>query len=160
MLETFTEVLAVVASRIRALETEIAQLIDADPLWAKLNEAFRTVKGVAGRTVARVMAQLPEIGLLSGKAISKLVGLAPIAKDSGKFKGARSVRGGRSDVRSTLFIVAEVVRRHDDDFARFKERLEKAGKPKKVIRVALAHKLLTRLNAKAREVRATLAMAA
>ena len=160
VLETFTEVLAVVASQMRALETEIAQLIDADPLWAKLNEAFRTVKGVADRTVARVMAQLPEIGLLSGKAISKLVGLAPIAKDSGKFKGARSVRGGRSDVRSTLFIVAEVVRRHDDDFARFKERLEKAGKPKKVIRVALAHKLLTRLNAKAREVRATLAMAA
>ena len=106
------------------------------------------------------MAQLPEIGLFSGKAISKLVGLAPIAKDSGKSKGVRSVRGGRSDVRSTLFIVAEVVRRYDDDFARFKERLEKAGKPKKVIRVALAHKLLIRLNAKAREARATLAMAA
>jgi transposase len=158
--ETFTKVLAVIASQMRSLEAEIARLIDADPLWAKLNEAFREIKGVAGRTVARLMAQLPEIGTLPGKAIAKLAGLAPIAKDSGKFKGKRSVRGGRSDVRSTLFMVAEIVRRYDDDFARFKERLEKAGKPKKVIRVALAHKFLTRLNAKAREARAALAMAA
>jgi transposase len=159
VLESFTAVLAVVASQTRALEVEVARLIDADPLWAKLNEAFRAIKGVADRTVARVMAQLPEIGLLSGKAIAKLVGLAPIAKDSGKSKGARPVRGGRSGVRSILFVVVEIVRRYDDDFARFRERLEKAGKPKKVIRVALAHKLLVRLNAKARVARVAMAAA-
>ena len=63
----------------------------------------------------------------------------------------------RSGVRSILFVVAELVRRHDPDFAAFHRRLSLAGKPKKVIRVALAHKLLVRLNAKARDVRAQIA---
>ncbi len=99
------------------------------------------------------MADMPEIGTLSNKAISKLAGLAPLARDSGKQKGKRIVRGGRGDVRAILFVVAGIVRRYDPDFAAFDKRLREAGKPKKVIRVALAHKLLVRLNAKAREVR-------
>ena len=103
---------------------------------------------------------MPEIGTLSNKAISKLAGLAPLAKDSGQRKGPRPVRGGRSQVRSILFVVAEIVRRYDPDFAAFHKRLKDAGKPRKVVRVALAHKLLVRLNAKARECRAQLAVAA
>ena len=115
---------------------------------------------VADRTVARLMAEMPEVGTLSGKAAAKLAGLAPINRDSGKSTGPRPVRGGREGVRSILFIVASVVRRHEPDFKAFSDRLSKAGKPKKVIVVALAHKLLTRLNAKARDVRAALAEAA
>ena len=65
---------------------------------------FRTVKGVAGRTVARLMAELPEIGTLSNKAVAKLAGLAPIANDSGKRSGKRPIRGGREGVRSILFV--------------------------------------------------------
>ena len=64
------------------------------------------MKGVAGRTVARLMAELPEIGTYSNKAIAKLVGLAPIANDSGKRQGKRPIRGGRAGVRSILFLVA------------------------------------------------------
>jgi transposase len=151
--ETFDELLALVARQTRALETQIAALIAADPLWRRLDEAFREIKGVADRTVARMMAELPEIGTLSNKAIGKLAGLAPLARDSGKTQGKRSIRGGRGTVRAILFTVAEIVRRYDPDFAQFHKRLTLAGKPKKVIRVALAHKLLTRLNAKARDVR-------
>ena len=103
------------------------------------------------------MAEMPEIGTLSNKAVGKLAGLAPIARDSGKLSGKRAVRGGRSGVRSILFVVAELVRRYDPDFADFHRRLTHAGKPKKVIRIALAHKLLVRLNAKARDVRAQIA---
>jgi transposase len=160
VLESFSEILALIARQMRALERQIAELIDTDPLWSKLNEAFRSVKGVADRTVARIMAQMPEIGLVSGKTIAKLVGLAPIAKDSGKTKGKRPVRGGRSGVRATLYIVAELVSRFDEDFAAFRRRLLAAGKAPKVVRVALAHKLLVRLNAKAREVRAAFNLAA
>jgi transposase len=149
----FTELLALVASQIRALEVAIAELIDDDPLWQKLDLVFRSIKGVASRTISRLMADMPEIGTLSNKAISKLAGLAPLARDSGKQKGKRIVRGGRGDVRAILFVVAGIVRRYDPDFAAFDKRLREAGKPKKVIRVALAHKLLVRLNAKAREVR-------
>jgi len=129
-------------------------------LWQKLDAAFRSIKGVADRTVARLMADMPEIGTLSSKAISKLAGVAPLARDSGKRNGPRPVRGGRCEVRSILFVVAEIVRRHDPDFAAFHKRLKDAGKPKKVIRIALAHKLLVRLNAKARDARAQLALAA
>ena len=150
---SFAELLELLARQIDALAQSIAEHIAADPLWAELDRAFRTIKGVADRTVARLMAELPEIGTLSGKAVSKLAGLAPLAQDSGKYQGKRPVRGGRSSVRDILFIVASVVRRHEPDFAAFAQRLADAGKPPKVVRIALAHKLLVRLNAKARETR-------
>lgn len=160
VLASFDAVIALATRQIRDLEAAIAALIEADPLWARLDEAFRSIKGVADRTVARLMAEMPEIGTLQAKAAAKLAGLAPLARDSGKREGKRPVRGGRRSVRDILFVVAEIVRRYDPDFAAFHARLSKAGKPKKVIRIALAHKLLTRLNAKARDVRAKIALGA
>lgn len=153
VLATFSKLLALLASQIRGLEAAIAEIIAADPLWQKLDQTFRSIKGVADRTVARLMAEMPEIGTLSNKAIAKLAGLAPLAQDSGKKQGKRPVRGGRRGVRDILFVVAGVVRLYHPDFAAFHERLSAAGKPKKVLRIALAHKLLVRLNAKARQVR-------
>ena len=153
VIASVSTLLATIAAEIRKLETLVADVIAADPLWAKLDKAFRTIKGVSDRTIARLMAGLPEIGTLSNKAASKLAGLAPIARDSGKSIGKRAVRAGREPVRSILYVVAEIVRRYDKDFADFHRRLSDAGKPKMVIRIALAHKLLVRLNAKAREIR-------
>lgn len=151
--EGFHKMLAFLAEQIRELEQSIAALIDADPLWRALDQAFRTIKGVADRTVARIMAEMPEIGTLSNKTISKLAGLAPLANDSGKHQGKRAVRGGRAAVRDILFLVGSVVARYEPDFIAFQQRLRTAGKPPKVIRIAVAHKLLIRLNAKARETR-------
>jgi transposase len=159
VLAAVEELLALLARQIRGIEQRIAELIGDDALWRELDAAFRSIHGVAGRTVARVMASMPEIGTLSNKAATKLIGLAPLAHDSGTFKGKRSIRGGRSDVRAVLFVVAGVVRRHEPDFATFHERLSKAGKSKMVIRIALARKLLVRLNAKARDVRRKFALA-
>ena len=150
---SFAKLLAEVGRQIRDLEQRITKLIDQDPLWRELNQAFRTIKGVADRTVARLMAEMPEMGTLPNKTISKLAGVAPLARDSGKHQGRRAVRGGRASVREILFIVASVVGRYEPDFIAFRERLRAAGKPPKVVRIALAHKLLVRLNAKAREVR-------
>jgi transposase len=154
---SFKKLLAVLARQIGGLEQKIAALLDQDPLWRELDQAFRTVKGVADRTVARIMAEMPEIGTLSNKTVSKLAGVAPLANDSGKHQGKRFVRGGRAAVREILFIVASVVGRYEPDFIAFQQRLRAAGKPPKVVRIALAHKLLVRLNAKAREVRQRLA---
>ena len=153
----FRKMLAFLAGQIEQLETAIAALIGQDPLWRELDRAFRTIKGVADRTVARLMAEMPEIGTLPNKTVSKLAGVAPLANDSGKHQGKRVVRGGRASVREILFIVASVVGRHEPDFMAFQMRLRAAGKPPKVVRIALAHKLLVRLNAKAREVRQRLA---
>jgi transposase len=154
ILASIDEVIALLKRQSRTLEGEIASMIDDDPLWAQLAETWRSVKGVAGRTVARLMADLPEIGTYSNKAIAKLVGVAPIADDSGKRRGKRPVRGGRSSVRSILFLVAEIASRYDKSLAEFRARLVAAGKEKMVIRIALARKLLVRLNAKARDARA------
>ena len=156
---SITRLLKVLEAEKRKLAAKIAAVLEGDPLWAQLDQAFRQVKGVADRTVATLMADLPEIGTLSNKAVSKLAGLAPLARDSGKMHGKRVVRGGRRPLRAVLFMVASVVRRHNPDFAAFHERLRAAGKPPKVIRIALAHKLLVRLNAKAREVRRQFAAA-
>lgn len=159
-LASLDEVLALLKRQSRRLEGEIASLIDDDPLWARLNETFRSVKGVASRTVARLMAELPEIGTLSGKAIAKLAGLAPIANDSGKRTGRRPVRGGREGPRSILFLVARIAAKYDPHLAAFHQRLSDAGKPKMVARIALARKLLVILNAKARDARNEFAHAA
>jgi transposase len=153
---SFNEILALLKRQISSLAEAITEHINADPLWRELDLAFRSIKGVADRTVARIMAEMPEIGTLSNKAVSKLAGLAPLAQDSGKHQGKRAIRGGRATVRDLLFIVASVCGRHEPDFIAFRERLATAGKPPKVVRIALAHKLLIRLNAKARETRRTL----
>jgi transposase len=153
------DLLAHLDGQIRALESAIADLLAEDPLWTALGQSFRTIKGVAARTVATVLALLPEIGTLSNKAIAKLVGLAPLARDSGQRQGQRPIRGGRSPVRSLLVLIASLVARHEPDFQAMHHRLIAAGKPKMVARIAIARKLLVRLNAKAREVRAAHATA-
>jgi transposase len=145
------ELVAFLDRQIDELADKIAQSIDADPVWKVIDTALRSIKGVADRTVARLLADLPEIGTISGKKAAKLAGLAPLANDSGEGKGKRSIFGGRESVRSILFVIVEGVRRHDPDFAAFHKTLTAAGKPKKVIRVALARKLRVRLNAKVRD---------
>ena len=150
---SFEELLTLLNRQIDQLAAEIAALIGQDPLWRELDRAFRSIRGVADRTVARLAAEMPEIGTLSNKAASKLAGLAPLAQDSGKHQGKRSVRGGRAQLRDILFIVASVAGRYEPDFIAFRQRLAQQGKPPKVVRIALAHKLLVRLNAKARDIR-------
>ena len=159
MLASINEVIALLKRQSRSLEGEIASMIDDDPLWAQLAKSWRSVKGVAGRTVAKLHAELPEIGTYSNKSIAKLVGLAPLANDSGKHKGKRHVRGGRAGVRSILFLIARTAAQHDESLGAFRDRLLDAGKEKMVVRIALARRLLVRLNAKARDARAEYALA-
>ena len=151
------EILALLKRQSKSLSAEIASLIENDPLWAALDATLRSAKGVADRTVATLMADLPELGILSNKAIAKLAGVAPLADDSGKRQGTRRTRGGRSSVRVILFLVADIARKYDHSLTAFRQRLIAKGKCKMVIRIALAHKLLVRLNAKARETRAAFA---
>lgn len=150
MRDSIDEAIAFLNRHKRALAAQIAAQIADDPLWAGLDRAIRSFKGLAGRSVGLILAQLPQIGLVSNKAIAKLAGLAPIANDSGKRQGAKHIRGGRAPVRSLLFLVAGIARKYDPDLAAFHEKLTAAGKPKMVVRVALARKLLVRLNARAR----------
>lgn len=155
-LASLMEAIAFFKRQAKALAAEMASLIDADPLWTALDRSFRSMKGFAGRGVAYLLAEVPEIGTLSNRAITKLVGLAPLPDDSGKRQGQRSIRGGRAEIRSILFLLADIVRKFDQGFTDFKQRLLAKGLAKMQVRVALARKLIVRLNAKARDARAAL----
>lgn len=155
--QSLVAAIAFFKAQARDLAQEIATMIKADPLWSALEDTIRSVKGAAGRTVAYLLAELPEIGTLPNRAITKLVGLAPLPDDSGERKGKRSIRGGRANIRSLLVLIADLVRKFDPSLAAFRQRLLDKGLSKMEVRVALARKLLVRLNAKARETRAALA---
>lgn len=140
---------------IKALDREIARL-DKDlqafvgANHAELAALLDSVKGVGKATISTLLAEVPELGKLSGREVSALVGVAPINRDSGTMRGKRSIFGGRPDVRRVLFMAALVASRHNPVIKAFYQRLLAAGKPKKVALVACMRKLLTILNAMVR----------
>jgi transposase len=108
---------------------------------------FKQIKGVGVGTQAMLMAGLPELGQLNNREIAKLAGVAPLNRDSGKFKGKRTTWGGRANVRSVLYMAALSAVQHEPTFEAFYQRLLAAGKPKKVALTACMHKLLRIINA-------------
>jgi len=110
-------------------------------------ELLKGIKGVGATTQAVLMSALPELGTLNRRAISKLVGVAPLACDSGTLRGKRRIWGGRADVRCALYMAALSATRHNPVIKAFYQRLKAAGKPAKVALVACMRKLLTILNA-------------
>lgn len=140
---------------IKALDRELAR-VDKDlqafvgTNHAELAVLLDSVKGVGKATISTLLAEVPELGKLSGREVSALVGVAPINRDSGTMRGKRSIFGGRPDVRRVLFMAALVASRHNPVIKAFYQRLLAAGKPKKVALVACMRKLLTILNAMVR----------
>ena len=140
---------------IKALDREIAR-VDKDlqafvgANHAELATLLDSVKGVGKATISTLLAEVPELGKLSGREVSALVGVAPINRDSGTMRGKRAIFGGRPDVRRVLFMAALVASRHNPVIKAFYQRLLAAGKPKKVALVACMRKLLTILNAMVR----------
>src|SRR5262252_3575364 len=114
-------------------------------------ELLDSVKGVGPVTILTLTASLPELGRLRRRQIAKLVGVAPLANDSGTRQGQRRAWGGRSQVRAIVYMAAIVAIRHNPVIKAFYERLVAAGKPKKVAIVACMRKLLTILNAMLRD---------
>jgi len=105
------------------------------------------IKGLGPATKAVLMSMLPELGAVNRQAISKLAGVAPLARDSGTLRGKRSCWGGRADVRAVLYMAALSAVRHNPKLKAFYQRLKAAGKPAKVALVACMRKLLTTINA-------------
>ncbi len=133
------------------IDDELQRLIATTPAWQADVDLYCTVPGI-GRTLATsVVAQLPEIGRLSGRKISKLVGIAPLADDSGTRHGKRRIWGGRASVRRSLYLAALVAIRFNPPIRETYERLVDLGKPKKVAIVACMRKLLVILNAMKRD---------
>jgi len=143
-----------IARLIKALEKELASL-DADiddavrgsPAWRAKEDLLASVPGIGPIIARTLIAELPELGQLGRKQIAALAGLAPFTRQSGQWRGRSFIAGGRTTVRTALFMGAMVAKQHNPILKAFFDRLLAAGKPKMVALIAVARKLLTILNA-------------
>ena len=132
--------------QLQQIDAAIAELIASDEGWQDKDEQLQSVPGVGAVTSATLIAEMPELGQVSRKEVTALVGLAPYNRDSGKYQGQRRISGGRACVRSCLYMATLTARRCNPLIRRFAERLTAAGKSYKVVMTACMRKLLILLN--------------
>lgn len=143
--------LAVLRRRRLLLETEIADQTRSHDSLDALARRIQTAPGFGPALAPAIIAWLPELGTLDRRAIAALGGLAPQACDSGQRRGKRQVWGGRAEVRCVLYLAAFIASRCDPQLKAFRQRPIAAGKPIKLVLIAVARKLLTILNAMIRD---------
>ena len=133
---------------IQQTDTALTEAIRQSPVWREKEELLQSTPGVGPVVTTTLLATLPELGTLTGKQISALVGVAPFNRDSGMLRGTRTVWGSRAQVRAVLYMGALVATRFNPVIRAFYQRLCAAGKAKKVALTACMRKLLTILNAR------------
>lgn len=133
--------------RIKSIETDLGTRLRSSEAWRVKDDLLLSVPGVGEITSRSMLSRCPEIGGLSRREIAKLVGIAPLNNDSGKYRGQRHIWGGRADVRSVLYMATVSAIRCNPVIKAFAQRLKSAGKAPKVVIVACMRKLLTIMNA-------------
>lgn len=133
--------------QISALDAEIDQLIAADPALARRRQILASISGLGAITANQLIATMPELGSLDNKQAASLAGLAPIARQSGQWKGKSFIRGGRANVRHALYMPALVAARFNPDLKAKYQQLIAAGKPPKLAITAVMRKLVVTANA-------------
>ena len=136
--------------RLGKLDDDLDQQIQRSPVWRTQDDLLQSAPGVGPVLSRTLLEALPELGHLTHKQVAALVGVAPLARDSGTRRGHRRVWGGRAAVRAVLYMGALAAAHHNPVIRAFYQRLVTAGKPKKVALTACMHKLLTILNAMVR----------
>jgi transposase len=139
-------ILNAIQKEIERIDQKLDKLVDATPQWRNQRELLMSAKGVGKVVAYTLMSELPELGQLNRKKIAALVGVAPINRDSGSYRGKRRIYGGRSKVRTVLYVSMLSAIQHNPKIKSMYERLVAAGKPKKVAIVACMRKQLTILN--------------
>lgn len=145
-IRTVTRVMRVLDQQREDLDRDIAKLIESDDEWRDKARILDSAPGVGPDTANQLVVDLPELGQLNRQQIAALAGVAPMNCDSGSMRGQRHIRGGRADVRTTLYMAAYNAMRCNPTIKAFADRLKKAGKPFKVVATACMRKLLTILN--------------
>jgi transposase len=133
--------------RIAEMDREMTERIRSSPAWREKDDLLRSIPGIGPVVSRTLLAALPELGRLDRRRIAALVGLAPMADDSGESRGPRRIQGGRSWVRSAVYMAALSARRYNPALRAFAERLAAAGKKPKVILAAVSRKLVVIANA-------------
>ena len=138
--------IAYLERELRMTDTDLGDMVRRSPAWRERDDLLQSVPGVGPVLSLTLLAELPELGRLSRREIAKLVGVAPLSRDSGTLRGRRFVQGGRASVRAVLYMAALVATKRNAVIRAFYLRLLAAGKPKKLALVACMRKLLTILN--------------
>ncbi|WP_073140117.1 MULTISPECIES: IS110 family RNA-guided transposase [Muricoccus] len=139
--------LAVLRAQLASLDGDIEGTVRASPLWRETENLLTSVPGIGDVTARTLIAELPELGQLDRRKLAALVGVAPVNRDSGQFRGHRAIAGGRTSLRNTLFMATLVAVRHNAVLRAHYQALIARGRPKKVALVACIRRLLGILNA-------------
>lgn len=145
--------IAWIEKEIQLLNTELDDRIAAHPKWKEIDRIVQSVPGFGDQVSRTVIGQLPELGRIDRKVIGPLVGLAPLDRQSGETDAPRHIVGGRRQVRNVLYMAALVATRYNPVGRDLYSRLMAKGKSKKAAIIAVAHKLLTILNAMVRDMK-------
>lgn len=135
------------------LEDDITRLIRSSAVWRETEDLLTSVPGIGDITAHALIADLPELGHLDRRRIAALVGIAPLNRESGRWRGRRTIGGGRPTVRRALYMATMVAIRYNPPIAAVYHRLTGSGRPKKVAIIAAMRKLVTILNAMLRDQR-------
>jgi transposase len=148
---SFKAVITSLDKQLSVIDKAIGRLIEADPALALKLDRLKTVPGIGDVSARMLIAELPELGCATRHEIAALTGIAPINRDSGRYRGRRRIQGGRVAVRGPLYMATLVAIRHNPLIRPFYRHLRAVGKPAKVALVACMRKLLTVLNAMLRD---------
>jgi transposase len=144
-------IIAILKEEKKRVDEQIRELLNEQKAWQEQTEILSSAPGVGMVTTATLLAELPELGKMDRKRIAALVGVAPMNYDSGKKRGYRKTKGGRTNVRSVLYMSTLVATRYNPVIQKQYQHLLKRGKEKKVALTACMRKFLTILNAMMRE---------
>ncbi|MBY8128883.1 IS110 family transposase [Vibrio fluvialis] len=144
-------ILTALKNQITKIEEKITKLIDTSPKYQAKNELLQSMPGVGKIVAASIISNVPELGYITNKQASSLIGVAPITRESGRLKGKRMIQGGRAQVRTVLYMAMMSAIQCNPIFKATYERLLAAGKPKKVAIVACMRKMVVILNSMLRD---------
>lgn len=145
--KSIARLLKALQKELNSVDTDIDDAIRGSPAWREKEDLLTSVPGIGPAISRTLIAEMPELGKLDRKEIAALAGLAPFTRQSGQWRGRSFIGGGRTSVRTALFMGAMVAKRHNPILKAFFDRLVAAGKPKMVALIAVARKLITILNA-------------
>lgn len=151
LVSTIKPILTAFKNQIEKIENKILKLIESCPDYSAKNTILQSMKGIGKIAAASIISNLPELGYMSNKEAGALVGVAPMNRESGRYKGLRKIQGGRHQVRTVLYMAMMSAIQSNPVFKSTYQRLVAAGKPKKVALIACVRKMIVILNSMLRD---------
>ncbi|WP_201264083.1 IS110 family transposase [Salinivibrio sp. HTSP] len=148
---TIKPMLTAMKNQITNIEQKLVKLIEACPEYQTKNTLLQSVPGIGSIAAASIISNVPELGYITNKQAASLIGVAPVTKESGRYKGKRVIQGGRAQVRTVLYMAMMSAMQCNPVFKATYTRLVAAGKPKKVAIIACVRKLVVILNSMLRD---------